>query len=88
MSELLRADAKLCARCMYRSGNEVHGCNYKLITGKSRIFVDGKMSYPKEYCNKFEEGKTIGAETTGWKGTNTTLIPPKEWPYGFNPYQE
>jgi len=88
MSKLLKATPKLCARGIYRSGNENNGCNYKMITGRSRIFVNGEMSYPKEYCNKFEEGRKISVDTIGWKASNNTLIPPRDWTYEINPFRE
>ena len=54
---LVKATKEICEMCRFRSGIPEHGCNYSEIEGHSRIFIDGKMAYDPEYCDKFERGK-------------------------------
>ena len=73
MAELRLCTKDLCSRCMYHAGtdaetlNDVH-CNYLTVVGHSRIFIKGKMAFPAEYCDKFEEGPTIQLRPFQMKG--------------------
>ena len=51
------ANQKLCSKCQFRIQVEGrYACNYRNVTGRSRIFIDGKMAYDPKYCNKFKKG--------------------------------
>ena len=73
----------ICRMCKYRSGEQGDVCNYWNITHSSRIFVDGKMAYDPEYCDKFERGKRIVTDREIYIKQRIA-----EWPLGFNPHQE
>ena len=70
MRELIKVGPEICARCKYHmpfGANPGHrecmnrniACNYKAITGHSRIFEKGKMAYAPEFCDKYEEGDVL-----------------------------
>ena len=71
----IRADAEVCARCKYHMPfgsqpgkreclNNNIACNYLAITGHSRIFQDGRMSYCPMFYDKFEEGGRVDPDTS------------------------
>ena len=78
MRELIRVSPEICAKCKYHfpfGANPGHrecinrniACNYKSITGHSRIFENGKMAYDPEFCDKFEQGEKL-PDSGEWSG--------------------
>lgn len=55
-----------CSKCKYRvksvNGSLARGCNYISITGKSRVFKDGRKVVPDGMCDKFEKGSALKTE--------------------------
>ena len=78
MSRRIKINPKICESCIYHMGfgsqpgkeqtaeclNSNVACNYLGITGKSRIFKDGKLKYNPEYCNKYVFGRSISGTWT------------------------
>lgn len=94
MRELVRATSGTCRKCKWSMGfgsqpgncqteataNNNIACDYLNRAKRSRIFEDGQMAYDPRYCDKFEKGPR-----------ENNMVQPKmakEWPLGFNPYQE
>lgn len=51
-------DYEKCQTCRYFSimgSTKYYLCSYADITGRSRIFKDGKKVIPKGYCDKYKE---------------------------------
>ena len=71
MSELIKLSQTVCLSCKYHMGVGTQpgknqkaqgmlpnvGCNYLKITGRSRIYENGKKAYNAAYCDKYEKGK-------------------------------
>ena len=83
-NKLVKATPEICGMCQYRSGTSDNGCNYWRIEGISRIFVDGKLKYDPNYCDKFVRGKKIEPNTEITLGKALA----EKHPMGFNPWQE
>ena len=84
MRRLVKATPEICGMCQYRAGTNDNGCNYWRIEGVSRIFSEGKLQYDPHYCNKFKRGKRLLADNEMRLGNALK----KEYPLGFNPWQE
>ena len=83
MSKKIKVNPHICYACCYHMGfgsqpgkDQIDAghcanvaCNYLGITGKSRIFEDGKMAYKPEYCDKFVPGE---ADPNGWSTDSMT----------------
>ena len=84
MSKKIKVDARICATCRYRMGfgsqpgkeqteaghNLNIACDYLNKTGHSRIFINGKMAYKPQYCDKYEKGS---ASNDAWTSDNMTM---------------
>lgn len=67
-----RVDNNICASCKYRGFFQQRiCCNYLGVTGKSRIFEDGKLRHDPRYCEHYEKGaQNI---TDAWTSDSMTL---------------
>ena len=65
---MIKAEHATCKKCKYRyllNQAEI-ACNYMDVTGKSRVFKDGKKVIPDGFCDKFVKGRQDRSVADRW----------------------
>ena len=57
-----------CKQCIYYSASD-GGCNYNLITRRSRLFQNGQRIVDVGYCTKYTEGQRLEYSAKKWKNS-------------------
>ena len=84
MAKLRKLSPELCDTCIFMPVVTENGCSYMTLTGKSRVFEDGKRVVPKGYCDKYKQGEKCTSYHS-WRATDMTMI---YWDKGGQVYEK